>query len=145
MEKKWVVYFLKSDISNCTYIGATNNFTKRLRQHNGEIGGGAKYTTGNRPWKCVFVISGLPDKISALCLEWRLKRNKKMKSIGGLEKRIYNGFEVLNLEKFTKKCKPTSEIPLITITFNNNFFREEYCLLNDRDNVVIKENLSLVN
>ncbi len=31
------------------YVGKTNNVTKRLRQHNGEIKGGAKYTASKRP------------------------------------------------------------------------------------------------
>ena len=31
------------------YIGKTSNITKRLRQHNGEITGGAKYTAARRP------------------------------------------------------------------------------------------------
>lgn len=31
------------------YIGKTTNIQKRLRQHNGEIKGGAKYTASKRP------------------------------------------------------------------------------------------------
>lgn len=27
-----------------SYVGMTNNFFRRIRQHNGEISGGAKYT-----------------------------------------------------------------------------------------------------
>lgn len=139
MKKEWVVYLLKSDISNRTYIGATNNFNKRLRQHNGEIKGGARYTSSNRPWNCVLIISGLIDKSIALCLEWRLKRNRKMKPLTGLKNRIYNVFDIINMERFTSKCIPTFSIPILYINFKNNFFSEEYCMLNDRDNVVIME------
>lgn len=31
------------------YIGKTNNIVRRIRQHNGEIKGGAKYTRSKRP------------------------------------------------------------------------------------------------
>jgi putative endonuclease len=37
------------------YIGRTNNITKRLRAHNGEIAGGAKYTKPRRPVRVVYV------------------------------------------------------------------------------------------
>lgn len=36
------------------YTGITNNIKKRLRQHNGEIVGGAFYTRNKRPVKLVY-------------------------------------------------------------------------------------------
>lgn len=36
------------------YIGKTTNLQKRLRQHNGEIKGGAKYTAARRPVRLVY-------------------------------------------------------------------------------------------
>ena len=36
------------------YTGITNNLTKRLRQHNGEITGGAFYTQNKRPVKLIY-------------------------------------------------------------------------------------------
>lgn len=36
------------------YSGKTINLAKRLRQHNGEIKGGAKYTRVRRPVKLVY-------------------------------------------------------------------------------------------
>ena len=41
--KSWHVYLIFNE--NYTYIGATNNLKQRIRKHNGEIKGGAKYTT----------------------------------------------------------------------------------------------------
>jgi len=43
--KTWVVYLLKC-ANNSLYCGITNDMARRLRQHNGEIQGGAKYTRG---------------------------------------------------------------------------------------------------
>lgn len=39
------------------YVGKTTNIEKRLRQHNGEIKGGAKYTAGKRPVSLVYTES----------------------------------------------------------------------------------------
>ena len=42
------VYILKC-ADRTFYTGCTNNLPKRLRQHNGELSGGAKYTRARRP------------------------------------------------------------------------------------------------
>lgn len=44
----YFVYLLRC-ADNSLYCGITNNLEKRLRMHNGEIKGGAKYTRGRRP------------------------------------------------------------------------------------------------
>ncbi len=55
---------------NETYIGFTDDPLHRIRQHNGIIKGGAKFTKRKRPWKIVLVISNFPNKIIALKFEW---------------------------------------------------------------------------
>ena len=49
---------------NIVYVGSTPNPIRRLRQHNGEIKGGAKKTATKRPWEMVVVVYGLEDNIS---------------------------------------------------------------------------------
>lgn len=80
----YLVYILKSD--NLSYIGMTNNFFRRWRQHNQEIKGGAKYTKKRDYWYPICIIDGFPDKKSACQCEWRLKHSKPFKGpLGRIE------------------------------------------------------------
>ncbi len=47
------VYILRC-ADNTLYIGRTSDLQKRLKKHNGEIAGGAKYTRSRRPVSLVF-------------------------------------------------------------------------------------------
>ena len=44
----------------------TNNPRKRIRQHNGEIEGGAKATRNKGPWCFISYMSGFPNESSAM-------------------------------------------------------------------------------
>jgi len=55
-----------------TYVGATIDPDRRLRQHNGELVGGAQATKG-RTWKRRFLIGGFEDERATLRFEWRWK------------------------------------------------------------------------
>ena len=94
---------LESDI---TYNGSTNNLVRRLRQHNGELVGGAKATSGKGPWKYLAVMEGFVDHHEALCCEWRIKHpigKKRPKKYCGKKGRIESLNLVLNLENWTSK------------------------------------------
>ena len=67
------VYVLKSLTTNRAYVGYTVDFQRRLRQHNGEIAGGAKKTSKDKPWTPVCIISGFTDNHCALRFEFRLQ------------------------------------------------------------------------
>ncbi len=62
-----------------TYVGSTACFSRRLRQHNGEISGGARYTkpANRRPWKLWVVVHGFETIGAARSLEHRWKRPGK--------------------------------------------------------------------
>lgn len=66
----WTVYLLVS--GRRTYIGATTNLDRRLRQHNGEIRGGARSTRG-RQWIVACYIAGFPNRSEAYRWEKLLK------------------------------------------------------------------------
>lgn len=70
---KHYCYILKSRNYNKAYIGYTVDFHRRIRQHNGELVGGAKRTSKWRPWDPVCLIEGFPDSSTALSFEYRLQ------------------------------------------------------------------------
>lgn len=75
----YVVYILKSKKQGCrnkTYTGITNNMERRLRQHNGEIKGGANATRKLRPVSYFITINGF-DKRQALSVERTIKHLKR--------------------------------------------------------------------
>lgn len=87
----YIVYLLLNSDNNCTYIGMTNNITRRLRQHNSELVGGAKYTTsrkGGGDWYVYGFIDKL-DKHLALSIEKKIQiRSRKTQGKTPLERRI---------------------------------------------------------
>jgi structure-specific endonuclease subunit SLX1 len=75
-------YILRSLVSNRIYVGYTLDFSHRLRQHNGEIVGGAKKTKKCRPWTPVCIIRGFYEASSALRFEYRLQHPGRRKRKG---------------------------------------------------------------
>ena len=53
-----------------TYVGYTTNMQKRLRQHNGELAGGANQTAGYQ-WTPKSQVRGFIDESSVLQFEWQ--------------------------------------------------------------------------
>ena len=84
-----VVYCLTTGAQ--TYVGATKNIRRRLRQHNGEIKGGAKYTSrfAGR-WRVLFYCTGFTSWKECLSFEWHLKHVRKYKRGENPEKRRWN-------------------------------------------------------
>lgn len=104
----FVYFLLCSDGS--TYIGATVNLERRLRQHNKEIKGGA-HATGSKVskgkiWKIICYVSGFPDWSAALQFEWRWKQmsRKLPQNMRPLERRISALHSLLLLERPTTKA-----------------------------------------
>jgi predicted GIY-YIG superfamily endonuclease len=80
----WSFYIIQN--KGCTYAGVSPDPVKRLRKHNGEIGGGAKYTLSKGPgWTHVCLVHGFHNKIQALQFEWAVK-HVAPRDAGGLYK-----------------------------------------------------------
>ena len=73
----WYCYILRNKLpqyKNLTYNGSTNDPFRRLRQHNEEISGGARFTHGKGgAWEIYALMSGFEDHINTLSCEWRIK------------------------------------------------------------------------
>jgi len=107
------VYLLVST-SGCTYIGATVNLTRRLRQHNKEISGGAKATgikvAKGELWIRAAHVSGFPDWQAALQFEWRWKQLSRMKKESHpLKRRLIALQQLISLDRPTSKAKLYSD------------------------------------
>lgn len=71
-----VVYFLLDGTRKLSYRGYTVNIKRRIRQHNGEISGGARYTRRSKTWSVVAYITGFTSKRTAMSYEWYTKRRR---------------------------------------------------------------------
>jgi hypothetical protein len=78
-----------------------------MRQHNGEIKGGARYTSkfGNSSWEICALIRGFPDSKNALQCEWRIKhpdnRKRRNSKYNNPKGRVKGLNEVLKLDRWT--------------------------------------------
>lgn len=110
----YYVYLLIST-NGATYVGSTIDLERRLRQHNGDIKGGAKRTTNlvssGEKWERKCYISGFPTWNSALQFEWRWKQlTRKIKNnTKPIDKRMTALNTLLELERPTTKAVPYTE------------------------------------
>jgi putative endonuclease len=74
----YCVYVLRSCSGKRSYIGAAKDIRRRIRQHNGDICGGARYTRTDRPWSVQAAVFGFKqNRCAALSFEWYAKRGKR--------------------------------------------------------------------
>ena len=113
----YYVYFIKST-NGSTYIGATVNLDKRIRQHNKELKGGAAATSQKvnlgEKWNYYCYVENFPNWNEALKFEWRWKQisrqiQKKNPRINPTEKRIEALNQLLQLEKSTTSAIPYNQ------------------------------------
>lgn len=111
----WCVYILATEDDASTYVGATVNPDRRLRQHNKEIVGGARATgarvASGHTWRRLCRIVGFPDNHAALSFEWRLKsltRRRDMARLAPVERRLRCLQEILALDRPTTVAVPYS-------------------------------------
>ena len=111
---EWYCYLLLCS-NGYTYVGATIDLDRRLRQHNNEIKGGAKATTSKSKagyiWKRICYVKGFPDQSSALQFEWKWKNLTKKSRSNPLQKRINALKELLLLDKPTKESLEFKNYP----------------------------------
>jgi len=111
------VYFIEST-NGSTYIGATVNLDKRIRQHNKEIKGGATATSikvcKGEVWSYVCYVENFPEWTEELKFEWRWKQiSRQIQKTKPTQKPIERRLEALKtllaLDKPTTKAELYSE------------------------------------
>ncbi len=85
MESKAYTYILEC-ADGTLYTGWTTDLERRVREHNGKDGKGAKYTRTRQPCRLAY-FEEYADKVEAMQREWeiknRLSRRDKMALIAG--------------------------------------------------------------
>lgn len=121
-KNNWYCYILKSinnKHKNKTYNGSTNNPKRRIRQHNGIIKGGAKYTSKIKPTEIYCIIKGFTSKKEALRCEWRIKhptkKRRRPRKYCGIDGRIEALNHIFNDTHFTSNSEQTINNMKLTI------------------------------
>lgn len=121
------LYILQSESKRiCTYVGITKHHTRRLRQHNGEIKGGAKQTRAHRPWKRVLYVTGFTSDAQARSLEKRMHMRKwkvRGKGMSGLRMRLCTLERILK-QMFIVDKKCVEPVTVITTLSRHDY--QEY-------------------
>lgn len=86
-DSEWWVYVVQSlekrfgkrgnPLPGWHYVGCSTDPRRRLRQHNGEIVGGGKYTSKHRPWELRAIWGPYANQSEALKAERALKHGKR--------------------------------------------------------------------
>lgn len=146
MEKdKYYCYIIRSinpKYSNHTYNGSTNNLTRRLRQHNGIIVGGAKSTKNKGPWEYLAIWEGFDNKKEALSCEWKIKHPtntiKRPTKFNGVKGRIKSLNLLLNLNTWTNQNGGMGTNPNQYILYVDSNYIELINQIVKKENLIIK-------
>lgn len=125
----YYVYFIESTHGS-TYIGATTDLNRRIRQHNKEIKGGAVATSikvnNGEIWKYICYIENCPSWNAALQCEWRWKQlsrqiQKQIPQQRPRDRRLEALKQLLNLDRPTTKAElfESWKIPVNVVYMSN--------------------------
>ena len=117
--REFFVYLLESSSKCATYVGATVNLERRLRQHNKELSGGAHATgakvTRGETWRRACHVTGFPTWQAALQFEWRFKQLTRREPSSAkqtpLERRQAALQKLLSFPQSTSKAIPYAAWP----------------------------------
>lgn len=80
---EWWLYVLVAADGSGTYVGITTDVERRLKQHNGELAGGARSTTRGRPWVLGRTLGPFLDRAEAQAAEYRIKKMRGKERLTG--------------------------------------------------------------
>lgn len=105
----FICYLLQSPSAGRTYVGITNNLTRRVRQHRGELVGGAKATARAADWCVGLTVSGFQSHRQALQFEWAFKHARR----GGGGGRVGALHRVVCAQRWTRAAPLAADVPLV--------------------------------
>jgi predicted GIY-YIG superfamily endonuclease len=114
---KWCLYLLYHTESNRTYLGVTTDINRRVRQHNREIKGGARFTSRiliahpNTAWKLVACLNDFLDQSAVT--RWEKLLKLKVRGIKARLLALENIAEGKYPKEFSDKMKEKYEIPKV--------------------------------
>lgn len=108
----YVCYTLVDLARKYTYVGITNNLGRRIRQHNGELAGGARYTKGRGKWCVAWTVRGFHRKEHALMFEWAVKRAQRSSVADPLLRRANALVALSRKERWTARAPVARSVRL---------------------------------
>lgn len=143
----YIIHSTNPKYSNHTYNGSTNNLVRRLRQHNGEISGGAKSTKNKGTWKYLVIWEGFANKKEALSCEWKIKHPtnqiKRPSKYNGVKGRIGSLNLLINLDTWTNQNGGMGTNLNQYILYIDSIYIESIEQSKKKENLIIK-NLDLL-
>lgn len=109
------VYLLQSTTHpRRTYVGcACRGVAHRLRQHNGDLAGGAAQTRTGRPWVVRTLVHGFRTRREALQFEFAWRRvHRRGRHVYTLRGRRNSLAKLCDLPRWSCNAPPAHEVPL---------------------------------
>lgn len=111
-QSRFFVYWIVTKTRR-SYIGATVNLERRIRQHNGELVGGARRTRQGS-WNYYRIIGGFRTWREALQFEWAFKYiSRRSRSISTRNEALE---ALMKRDRWTRNSPPACDVPLRVYT-----------------------------
>lgn len=127
----YLIYHNNPNIKTHTYIGCTENFLKRLNQHNGLEAGGPRITKrAAGSWKPILLLKyeeGKPS-VSAKMVKKEWKQSSR-----GIQSRVRRGFELAVKYNLNIVMPKTNDIDLSMLKFINERWNGDRAVLTDKE------------
>ena len=110
-----IVYLLHNSFGR-TYVGSTiRGVERRVKQHNGDLSGGARQTERGRPWSLCCIISGFRTRQESLQFEYawrRVHRHHPPRPSYNVDGRLKSLNVLMAKERWSRNAPPAKDVSL---------------------------------